>query len=162
MRFAGWKTGAAHIVADTASTIAAVRREFDAIDRGFPVFNIRTLELRIEDALSRARMVAALSAAFGAGAGVGRDRAVRGHFACGIAADPGNRLALVGVGSIAGIAAAAVLSQVLAQYLSGAASLGASSLPMASAAMLFITFLAAGVPAARACRIDPSFTLRNQ
>jgi ABC-type antimicrobial peptide transport system permease subunit len=42
-----------------------VRREFDAIDKGFPVFNIKTLQLRIEDSLARERMVAALSAASG-------------------------------------------------------------------------------------------------
>jgi hypothetical protein len=50
---------------DIAATIAAVRREFDAIDKGFPVFSVKTLQLRIEDSLARERMVAALSAASG-------------------------------------------------------------------------------------------------
>src|SRR5262249_43832071 len=44
--------------ADTAGLIAAVRGEFDQVDRGFPVFNIRTLEARIGDALGRERMIA--------------------------------------------------------------------------------------------------------
>ncbi len=50
---------------DAATITAAVRGEFDAMDKGFPVFNIKTFELRIEDAMARERMVAALSAAFG-------------------------------------------------------------------------------------------------
>ena len=50
---------------DTAGTIAAVRHEFDVLDKGFPVFNIKTLELRIEDSMARERMVADLSAAVG-------------------------------------------------------------------------------------------------
>ena len=40
--------------------------EFDAIDTGFPVFNIKTLQLRIEDSMSSERMMAELSTAFGA------------------------------------------------------------------------------------------------
>jgi predicted permease len=50
---------------DAAGMVAAVRREFDALDKGFPVFNIRTLELRIEDKLFQERLVANLAAAFG-------------------------------------------------------------------------------------------------
>jgi hypothetical protein len=49
----------------TNSVMAAVRHEFDLVDRGFPVFNIKTLGVRIDDALSRERMVADISAAFG-------------------------------------------------------------------------------------------------
>ena len=45
--------------------IAAIRREFDRVDKGFPVFNIKSLEVRINDSLSRERMMANISAAFG-------------------------------------------------------------------------------------------------
>src|SRR5262249_18265253 len=44
---------------------AAVRREFDRIDKGFPVFNVKTLDIRIDDSLSSERMVASISALFG-------------------------------------------------------------------------------------------------
>ena len=50
---------------DTAAIVAAVRHEFDVLDKGFPVFNIKTLELRIEDSMARERMVANLAGALG-------------------------------------------------------------------------------------------------
>jgi predicted permease len=50
---------------DATAMTAAVRREFDAIDKGFPVFDIKTLELRVEDKLSQERIVADFAAAFG-------------------------------------------------------------------------------------------------
>ncbi len=50
---------------NAVSYIPAIRREFNAVDKGFPVFNVRTLADRIEDALYRERMIADLSAAFG-------------------------------------------------------------------------------------------------
>src|SRR5260370_40842871 len=48
-----------------AATVAAVRHEFDRLDKGFPAFNIKTLDVRIDDSLARERMGASLSAAFG-------------------------------------------------------------------------------------------------
>jgi hypothetical protein len=51
--------------ADTGSVLAAVRGAFDALDKGFPIFDIETLERRIEDSLSRERLVADISAVFG-------------------------------------------------------------------------------------------------
>jgi hypothetical protein len=51
--------------AEFQARVAAVRREFDALDQGVPVFNIKTLGLRIEDKLARERLVADLAAAFG-------------------------------------------------------------------------------------------------
>ncbi|SPF56912.1 conserved membrane hypothetical protein [Candidatus Sulfopaludibacter sp. SbA4] len=168
---------------DTAGMIAAVLREFDAIDRGFPVFNIRTLELRMEDALSRERMVAALSAAFGvlalALAAIGlygiisysvsrRTREIGIRMALGSSAGSvvwltaREALALVAAGSVLGMGIAMALSRFLAQYWFGASPVGASSLLISAAAMLLIAAIAAGVPAARACRIDPLLALRNE
>jgi hypothetical protein len=55
----------ARATGDVASVAAAVRQEFDAIDKGFPIFNIKTLEARVEDSLARERMVANISVTFG-------------------------------------------------------------------------------------------------
>src|SRR5260370_24810255 len=44
---------------------AAIRHEFIVLDKGFPVFNVKTLEARIEDSLARERMVANLSGGIG-------------------------------------------------------------------------------------------------
>src|SRR6185295_10809822 len=49
----------------TGSIHAAVRQEFDRIDKGFPVFNVKTFDTRIADSLSNERMVANISGAFG-------------------------------------------------------------------------------------------------
>src|SRR5260370_32491434 len=49
----------------TVAMIAAVRHELDTLEKGFPVFNIKTLEARIEDSLARERMVANLSGGIG-------------------------------------------------------------------------------------------------
>src|SRR4029078_5386531 len=54
--------------AETAGLTAAGRGELDRVARGFPVFNIRTLAGRIEDAIGRERMIANISAGFGVGA----------------------------------------------------------------------------------------------
>jgi ABC-type antimicrobial peptide transport system permease subunit len=43
-----------------------VRREFDTLDKDVPVFNVRLLEDRVNDALSRERLVSVLAGAFGA------------------------------------------------------------------------------------------------
>src|ERR1051326_7817999 len=48
-----------------AAMIAAVRHEFDLVDKGFPVFNIRTMAARIEDSVAQERMVANLAGALG-------------------------------------------------------------------------------------------------
>jgi hypothetical protein len=50
---------------DVALATAAIRREFDMLDKGFPVFNVRTMEGRIEDSLAGERLIANLSAGFG-------------------------------------------------------------------------------------------------
>ncbi|MGH7577428.1 MAG: ABC transporter permease [Longimicrobiales bacterium] len=50
--------------ANTGKMVAAIMRELDAIDDRFSVFDARSLDARIGDALARERMVAALSRAF--------------------------------------------------------------------------------------------------
>ena len=50
---------------DAAGLIAGVRGEFDRIDKGFPVFNVKSLEVRVEEAMARERMIANISAGFG-------------------------------------------------------------------------------------------------
>jgi predicted permease len=168
--------------ADTAAAMAAVRREFDAIDKGFPVFNIKTLEVRMEDSLARERMVAALSVAFGmlalVLAAIGlygvlaymvtrRTREIGIRMALGSSArsvlwlTAREALVLVGAGSLAGIAIATVASRVLAQYLFGASPVDPLTLLVSGAVMVGVAGIAVGLPAMRACRIDPLVALRQ-
>jgi predicted permease len=169
--------------ADTDSVMAAVRHEFDVVDRGFPVFNIKTLGARIEDALSRERMVADISAAFGVLAlllaGVGLYGILAYSVSCrtreiGIRAALGSTtgsivrligreaLILVAGGAVGGIAIAALAGRLLASYLFGVSSIDLIALVAAAGAMLLVATIAVGIPAYRASRVDPLVALRSE
>jgi predicted permease len=168
---------------DTAGMIAAVRHEFDVLDKGFPVFNIRTLETRIGDSLAGERMVANLSGAFGflalALAAVGlygvlaysvsrRKREIGIRMALG--ASSGSVLwmiareafLLVGAGCAAGLAIAIAVSRAIPRYMVGVSSVGPAILLLCTLAMFIIAALAVSMPAMRACRVEPLATLRHE
>jgi predicted permease len=168
--------------ADTATVIAAVRREFDGLDKGFPVFNIKSLDLRVEDALARERMVAALSAAFGflalLLAAVGlysvlaysvtrRTREIGLRMALGSSIRSvlwlvgREALQLVAAGIVAGVAIAAAAGRLLAQYLYGVSPVDPAAFLESAAAMLVIAGVAVTIPAHRASRVDPLTALRH-
>ena len=168
---------------DTAAMIAAVRHEFDVLDKGFPVFNIRTLETRIEDSLSRERLVAYLSCAFGilalALAAVGlygvlaysvsrRRREIGIRMALG--ASSGSVLwmiareafLLVGAGSAAGLAVALAAARVLPHYLEGISPVGPAILIACTFGMFLIAAVAVSIPAIRGSRVEPLAALRHE
>jgi macrolide transport system ATP-binding/permease protein len=175
-----------HVRMNTSSgdaTVAAVRHEFDLLDKGFPVFDIKTLERRIEASLARERMVASLSAAFGvlalALAAVGlygvlaysvsrRTREIGIRMALGARSGlvlwlvAREALLLVGAGSVAGVAMAAAASRILSQYLAGVSPTGPMILIACTGAMWIIGAVAVSVPAIRACRVDPLSALRHE
>jgi predicted permease len=167
---------------ETSAVIAGIRRAFDLVDKGFPVFNIKTLEVRMEESLSRERMVANISTAFGvlalALAAVGlygilaysvsrRTREIGLRMALG--SGPGRilwmvareALVLVGIGSVAGLTLAIGASRVLSRYLVGASGPGPAILIVCVASMLAMAALAISIPALRACRVDPLDALRH-
>src|SRR5262249_6391589 len=144
---------------ETAAMIRAIRAEFDALDKGFPVFNIRSMEARIDDALSRDRIVASISATFGVLAlllaSVGlygilaysvtrRTREIGIRMALGSARQAvlwlivREALGVVAIGSTAGILMALAASRVVAQYLAGVYAVGPLVLIGATAGMLFV------------------------
>jgi putative ABC transport system permease protein len=51
--------------ASAAPLIAQIRREFDSVDKDFPVFNIKTLGDRVNDSLARERLLSKLAESFG-------------------------------------------------------------------------------------------------
>jgi hypothetical protein len=169
--------------AETASLIAAVRGEFDRIDRGFPVFNIKTLADRVNDALGRERMVANISAGFGVLAlllaavgiyGVLAYSVVRRRREIGIRVALGSTagsiitlvaregLLLAAAGSVAGIAIALPGSLVVGHYLPAVSSVDLSIVLSCSGVMLGVAAAALIVPTRRACRVDPLTALRQQ
>jgi predicted permease len=168
---------------DTSAMIAAVRREFDAVDKGFPVFNVKTFEMRIEDSLSRERMVANLSAAFGLLAlllaavglnGILAYSVTRRTREIGIRVALGARrssivwlmareaLLVVGAGVALGVVAGIVAGRMVASQLYGVSAADPASLAGATAAIFVIAVIAACMPALRAARLDPLTALRHE
>ena len=168
---------------DTAGTIAAVRHEFDVLDKGFPVFNIKTLKLRIEDSMARERMVANLAAALGllslVLAAVGlygvlaylvsrRTREIGIRMALGANARSvlwmivREALLLICAGSVAGIATATLAGRLLSSYLFGVSAADPITLFASTAAMLLVAAIAVSIPAIRAARIDPMVALHYE
>ena len=169
--------------ADVAGLVAAVQAEFNQVDRDFPVFNIKTLETRVNDALGRERMVANISAGFGvlalllAAVGIygalaysvarrRREIGIRvalGSTAASIAALVAREgLMLAGAGIVAGVAFALPGSWALSHYFPGLSSLDLSVALGSIGVMLGVAAAALCMPALRACRVDPLTALRLQ
>jgi predicted permease len=162
----------------TGALMTAIRRALDDLDPGFPVFNVRTFEMRIRDSLARERMVAEFSGALGSlalvMAAVGlygllayavtrRTREIGVRMALGSsAASVVWLVALDGIRPIAwGAAAGAILSLALARLLPAAPGIGLLPLAAAVAMMGVVAAAAAVIPAIRAARIDPLTALRT-
>ena len=169
--------------ADTAAMVAAVRHELDMLDKGFPVFNVKTLEVRIEESLARERILANLSGAIGI---LALSLAVVGLY--GILAysvsrrtcEIGVRMALgssarlvlwmvarealllIGVGSLGGITLSVAGWRLLSERVSGVSPIDAQVLIVCAAIMLIFAAAAISIPAIRACRIDPLMALRHE
>lgn len=160
-----------------------IRHEFDAIDTGFPIFNVRTMSDRIEDALAGERMLARLSGAFGILALVLAAVGLFGVLAYSVTRrtrEIGIRIALgagratvmlmitrevlflVGAGSVAGIIAAIAGLRATSHYLVGMAGIHLPIVAMCTAGMFLIAAIAAAVPTLRGSRVDPLIALRQE
>jgi predicted permease len=169
--------------ADTAAVVSAVRREFDAVDKGFPIFNIKTLADRIDDSLSRERMVATLSAVFGGVALLLAGVGLYGILAYSVSRrqrEIGIRMALgstrravlwlvareaafvVAAGAVAGTALATLAGPIAARYLYGIAPYDLGVVLGSAAAMAVIALVAASIPASRAAQVEPVRALRSE
>jgi len=168
---------------NTADVVAAVRHEFDVLDRGVPVFNVKSLQDRVDDSLSRERLVSVLAGAFGVLAlllaSVGlygvmaylvtrRTREIGIRIALG--SSPKGVLWLVaketvmllGWGIFAGVSAGMIAARFVSNQLFGLSAADPVTLLGASATMFLATALAIAVPVRRASRIDPTVALRHE
>lgn len=159
-----------------------VRAAIHAVHPHLPIYDVSTLDERHASALTRDRMMAALSAGLGAVAllltmtglygviaySVGR-RTPEIGIRTALGATPGRvrwmvvreTLALVGVGTAIGIPLALALARVLASMLYGVVP-GDPLVLTVSVALIAAAGTAAGyVPASRAARLDPSSALRH-
>jgi predicted permease len=168
---------------DVALVTAAVRREFDTLDKGFPVFNVRTMDGRIEDSLAGERMIASLSGGFGVLAVVlatvglygtlaysvsRRTREIGIRRALGSRAGPvlwmvaREALWLVGAGGVVGSALAVTASHGLARYVGALPVVTPAMLVACGGTMLLLSVAAVVAPSLRACRVDPLSVLRGE
>jgi len=163
--------------------VAAVRQVFQDLDEDLPVFNVKTMSQRLDESLAQNRLVAQLSAFFGALAALlaaiglygvmahavaSRTREIGIRMALG--ARParvlrlvmGDSLLLVSLGVLMGLAAAMGTTRWISSQLFGITPLDPGALSLAVAMMLFVAAAAGYFPARNACRVDPAQALRQE
>jgi predicted permease len=162
--------------------LPALRDAIADVDASTPIFDVQSLDERIDGATARPRFNATIVAMFAAAAlllaaiGVysmlsytvsSRLREIGVRLALG--ADGGRVLRIVlgeglrlaGIGAALGIAAALAAARVLQSLLVGVAATDARVLAIGAAVMLAVAGLAALLPARRAAAVDPIVVLRD-
>ncbi len=168
---------------DPGSAFAAIRAALREIDPNLPAPSMMTLEQQLDESLVTERMIATLSSAFGALAGVlaivglygvmaytvtRRSREIGIRMALG--ARTGNVvwlvmrevLGLVAAGVAAGVPAAWALSRLVQAQLYGVQPHDAASIAMPTALLTAVALLAGYIPARRAAGYDPVRVLRYE
>jgi len=161
----------------------AIRRTVAALDRNLPVYNLRTLESAIDASLLNERLVASLSAIFGALATLLAVIGLYGVMAytveqrtreIGIRVALGAQrtnvvwlvmkevLAMLAIGFAIGLPAAWLAARLIASLLYGIEPTDPLSIAAAMAALATIALPAGYLPAARASRVDPLRALRHE
>jgi predicted permease len=170
-------------IVDSNAMSAELRRKIAALDPAMPVYQMRTLENQLDETLGTERLIAMLSAAFGALATLLAALGLYGVMAFAVARrtrEIGLRMALgaqrgvvvwmvmrealtlVAIGLAIGLPAAYALSQLIASQLY---SVKPTDLGAAAAALVILSLVAAVagfLPARRASAIDPIRALRYE
>jgi len=154
----------------------SIRRVVAGLDRNLPVYNLRTIESVIDVSLLNERLVASLSAVFGALAtllaviglyGAMTSTAAQRTREIGIRVALGARrrnvvwlvmkevVAMVGIGFAIGLPAAWLSSRLVASLLYGIRPNDPASIAAAMGLLGGVALLAGYIPAARASRVDP-------
>jgi predicted permease len=165
----------------TQNPAAEIRRLIQSFDPVDPVFAIRTLDIEVDSALTRERLLALLSAVFGALAVVLAAIGIYGIISYGVArrahelgirlalgARPGEirllvlreTLTLALLGIAAGLPLALLATRYLTTFLYGANPIDPLILTSSSTFLLLVAAVAAWLPSNRAAHADPSNCLR--
>ena len=166
-----------------ASLAPAVRQAIWSIDRGVPVFDVRTMDQVVAGSLTTRRFAAALLSAFAilalALAVVGlygvlsyavtqRTPELGVRFALGAAPGEvlrlvlGEGLRLTAIGVAIGAVLGAAAARTMAGLLFGIRAFDPGAFAIAAAALVLVAVIASYVPARRASRVDPIVALRNE
>ena len=168
---------------EPASLSSAVAGQIHAIDPDVVVYGIRTMQERLSDSLARQRFSSTMLGAFAAFAlllaavglyGVMSHLVTQGTHDIGVlvtlGARPGNivglvvrqGMALVGIGIVAGLAGAAVLTRVIAGLLFEVSARDAVTFASVPVLLACVALAATAIPAWRATRVDPMVALREE
>jgi predicted permease len=166
---------------EPVSMIGPVRDAIRSVDRGIPLYDVKTMEQVLADSVAQPRFSSLLLLVFSAIAlalaTVGiygvisytvtqRSREIGLRIALGARAVDvvrmviGNGLALVATGMLIGIGLGLVLSRTMASMLHGTAPGDPFTFVAVSAFLLLVSILACWIPAHRASRLDPLRALR--
>jgi predicted permease len=163
--------------------IPTLRREVAKIDPNLAIFDLKTMEERVDESLFADRLIAILCVCFGALATLLASIGLYGVMAFSVARrtrEIGIRIALgagrrrvlsmvltevawmclIGVG--VGIPLAVALSRYLVSQLYGVAPTDAPTLVFAALTMMFVALAAGSLPARRAATVDPIIALRYE
>ena len=166
-----------------STVLDGVRRQVLAIDRNFPLFRVKTLEVQTEDSLLKERIIATLSTFFGLLAALLACIGLYGTMAYGVARRTGEiglRMALgahrggviwmvlretvllIAIGILTGLLCTVGVSHLLASQLYGVKPTDMLTLSAASLLLATVAMFAGYVPARRASRVDPMVALRYE
>jgi predicted permease len=168
---------------DSSSLYSALRAEVEKLDAGMPVYEMKTLEAQLDQTLLTERLIAMLSAGFGALATLLATIGLYGVMAFVIArrtkeigvrmalgAQPGSVLWLVmrevlvlfAIGMAIGLPAAIGLGRYVSAQLYGVQPYDLSIVGITTIVLAAVAILAGMLPAQRASRIDPVLALRYE
>jgi macrolide transport system ATP-binding/permease protein len=164
------------------SMIAAIRSEFEQLDRNLPVFNVKTMAEHMNLPLFSARIAAAMLGSFGLLAMLISAIGLFGVMSYGVSqrtheigvrlalgAQPWNILRLIIrqglkltlMGLVLGLAGAFALTRALSPFLYGISAVDPPTIILTSLLLSGVALLACWLPARRAMRVDPLIALRR-
>ena len=184
--YAGTFGGLAYAVrttADAQGLVRQIRSEVDALDPMLPLSDVRTMEARVDEAMTETRFAMALIGAFGfmalALASIGiygvlshtvRQRVGEIGVRMALGAQAGNILKLVirqgltltGVGLVAGLVASVWATQLMQSLLVDVPTTDVTTYVAMALVFVVVAVVASWLPARRATRIDPVVALREE